>query len=90
MHVFDILMRLRQICDHPYFVQTTQTKDKLKDFFDKHPVKAFTVAHKSEVKNGSQYVIGLLETANGKFRTFFLVKTTGDKTLVQQFKIENV
>ncbi|MEI6488012.1 MAG: DUF4783 domain-containing protein [Bacteroidota bacterium] len=62
----------------------------LKDFFDKHPVKAFTVAHKSEVKNGSQYVIGLLETANGKFRTFFLIKTTGDKTLVQQFKIENV
>ena len=61
----------------------------LKDFFGKHPVKAFTVAHKSEPKNGSQYVIGQLETSNGKFRTFFLIKTTGDKTLIQQFKIEN-
>ncbi len=61
----------------------------LKDFFGKHPVKTFTVAHKSEPKNGSQYVIGQLETTNGKFRTFFLIKTTGDKTLVQQFKIEN-
>ena len=61
----------------------------LKDFFDKHPVKTYTIAHKSEPKNGSQYVIGQLETSNGKFRTFFLIKTTGDKTLMQQFKIEN-
>lgn len=61
----------------------------LKDFFDKHPVKTFNVAHKSEPKNGSQYVIGQLETSNGKFRTFFLIKSIGDKTLVQQFKIEN-
>ena len=61
----------------------------LKDFFDKHIVKTYTVAHKSEPKNGSQYVIGALETSSGKFRTYFLIKTTGDKTLVQQFRIEN-
>ena len=61
----------------------------LKDFFDKHLVKTYTVAHKSEPKNGSQYVIGTLETSRGKFRTYFLIKTTGDKTLVQQFRIEN-
>ncbi len=61
----------------------------LKDFFDKHIVKSYTVAHKSEAKSGSQYVIGTLETSNGKFRTYFLIKTSGDKTLVQQFRIEN-
>lgn len=61
----------------------------LKDFFDKHVIKSYTVAHKSEAKNGSQYVIGTLDTSNGKFRTYFLIKTTGDKTLVQQFRIEN-
>ena len=61
----------------------------LKDFFGKHIVKSFTISHKSELKNGSQYVVGHLETVNGKFRTFFLIKTTGDKGLVQQFKIEN-
>lgn len=60
----------------------------LKDFFSKHPVKTFAVAHKSEPKNGSQYVIGTLETTNGKFRTYFLIKTAGSQTLIQQFRIE--
>ena|ERR1035437_858947 len=60
----------------------------LKDFFGKHPVKSFTVAHKSEAKNGSQYVIGTLETTNGKFRINFFIKTTGAQTLIQQFRIE--
>jgi hypothetical protein len=60
----------------------------LKDFFSKHAVRSFTIAHKSEARNGSQYVIGTLETGNGKFRTYFLIKTTGGKTLIQQFRIE--
>ena len=60
----------------------------LKDFFSKHAVKSYTVAHKSEPKAGSQYVIGTLETTNGKFRTYFLIKTTGAQTLIQQFRIE--
>ena len=61
----------------------------LKDFFSKHPVKSYTVAHKSESKNGSQFVvIGTLETTNGKFRTYFLIKTAGGQTLIQQFRIE--
>jgi hypothetical protein len=60
----------------------------LKDFFTKHPVKSYTVAHKSEPKAGSQYVIGTLETENGKFRIYFLIKTTGSETLIQQFRIE--
>lgn len=60
----------------------------LKDFFTKHAVKSYTVAHKSQPKAGSQYVIGSLETANGKFRTYFLIKTVGTQTLIQQFRIE--
>jgi acetylglutamate synthase len=60
----------------------------LKDFFTKHPVKSYTVAHKSEPKAGSQYVIGTLETSNGKFRTYFLIKAAGGQTLIQQFRIE--
>jgi hypothetical protein len=60
----------------------------LRDFFSKHTVKSFAVAHKSEQKNGSQYVIGTLETSNGKFRTYFLLKTAGGQTLIQQFRIE--
>jgi len=60
----------------------------LKNFFSKHIVKSYTIAHKSVQKNGSQYVIGTLETGNGKFRVYFLVKTAGNQTLIQQFKIE--
>lgn len=60
----------------------------LKDFFTKHAVKSYTVAHKSQPKAGSQYVIGTLETVNGKFRTYFLIKTVGTQTLIQQFRIE--
>jgi hypothetical protein len=60
----------------------------LKDFFTKHSVKSYNVAHKSEPKNGSQYVIGTLDTGSGKFRTYFLIKTTGGQTLIQQFRIE--
>ncbi len=60
----------------------------LKDFFNKHPVKAFTIVHKSTPKGGSQYIIGTLETTNGNFRTYFLIKTIGIETLIQQFRIE--
>lgn len=60
----------------------------LKDFFTKHPVRSFTIAHKSAPKGGSQYIIGTLETTNGKFRVYFLIKTTGTETLIQQFRIE--
>lgn len=60
----------------------------LKDFFAKHPVKSFAIVHKSTPKNGSQYIIGTLETTNGKFRVYFLNKTTDTETLIQQFRIE--
>jgi hypothetical protein len=66
-----------------------QAEMMLKDFFTKHPVKSYSVAHKSTPKNGSQYVIGTLETTNGKFRSYFLIKTAGTQTLIHQFKIEN-
>jgi len=61
----------------------------LKDFFAKHPVKSFEIAHKSAPKNGSQYIIGTLETTKGRFRIYFLSKTEGTKTLIEQFRIEN-
>ncbi|HTF04681.1 MAG TPA: DUF4783 domain-containing protein [Bacteroidia bacterium] len=61
----------------------------LKDFFDKHPVKAFTIVHKSVPKNDSQFAIGTLETTNGNYRVHYLMKTSMGKTNVTQFRIEN-
>lgn len=61
----------------------------LDDFFVKHPVKAFTIVHKSVPKNDSQFAIGTLETTNGKYRVHYLMKTITGKTSVTQFRIEN-
>ena len=78
-----------KIIDKEQVYSKQQAEMILKDFFGKHTVKAYLVVHKSEPKNGSQFVIGTLETKNGKFKTYFLIKTTGNKTLIQQFRIEN-
>ncbi len=61
----------------------------LDDFFVKHPVKGFTIVHKSVPKNDSQFAIGTLETTNGKYRVHYLMKTIIGKTSVTQFRIEN-
>ncbi|MCK6639836.1 MAG: DUF4783 domain-containing protein [Bacteroidia bacterium] len=61
----------------------------LADFFNRHPVKAFTIVHKSVPKNDSQFAIGTLETTNGKYRVHYLMKTITGKTSVTQFRIEN-
>ncbi|HET6226970.1 MAG TPA: DUF4783 domain-containing protein [Bacteroidia bacterium] len=78
-----------KVIDQEDVYSKQQAEMILKNFFTKHPVKSFSIAHKSVEKNGSQYIIGTLETNNGKFRVYFLIKTTGAQTLIQQFKIEN-
>jgi hypothetical protein len=60
----------------------------LKDFFAKHPVKGFTVVHKSGLKNDSQFAIGTLETGAGKYRVHYLIKLSGGKMTVTQLRIE--
>lgn len=77
-----------KVIDQEDVYSKAQAEMILKNFFSKHSVKTYTIAHKSVQKNGSQYVIGTLETLNGKFRVYFLVKTVGNQTLIQQFKIE--
>lgn len=59
----------------------------VKDFFTKHNVKSFTIEHKS-TKNESRFAIGKLESSNGKFRVYFLLKKSAGKLKIQQFRIE--
>ncbi len=82
-----------KVIDQEDVYSKQQAEMILKDFFTKHPVKTYTIAHKSDPKYNSpkyssQYVIGTIETTNGKFRTYFLIKTLGAETLIQQFRIE--
>jgi len=39
-------------------------------------------------KEGAQYVIGNLVTKQETFRVYFLLKTSGDKVIIHQLKIE--
>jgi hypothetical protein len=59
----------------------------VKDFFAKHTVKTFDIDHKS-AKNDTQFAIGKLDTSNGKFRVYFLLKKSSGKLRIQQFRIE--
>lgn len=78
-----------KILDKEDIYSKAQSELIIKDFFIKHPVKTFTIVHKSASKNDAQYAIGLLETSNGKFRIYFLLKKNADKLLIQQFRIES-
>ena len=77
-----------KILDQEDIYSQQQAEMILKDFFSKHAVKTFTIAHRSEQKANSQYVIGTLDTNHGKFRTYFLIKIIDGKTRIQQFRIE--
>jgi hypothetical protein len=63
----------------------------IKEFFVKHVPKAFNIAHKSALKNDSQFAIGTLETGTGKFRVNFVMKSASASaggTTITQFRIE--
>lgn len=64
----------------------SQAEANLKYFFDKHTVKSFTSPHTTSSNNNStQYITGLLETSNGKFKVSVLVK----RGLISQIRIED-
>ncbi|MBL7892364.1 MAG: DUF4783 domain-containing protein [Bacteroidia bacterium] len=76
-----------KVLDQEDVYSKAQAELIVKDFFTKHPVKTFSIAHKSS-KNGSQFAIGTLETTNGKYRVYFLLKKSAEKLQIQQFRIE--
>lgn len=63
----------------------SQAEANVKYFFEKHPVKNFTVSHSSTVNNNVQFLTGTLETANGKYRVSVLLR----RNLISQFRIEH-
>ncbi len=59
----------------------------LKAFFAKHKVSDFTLLHQGG-KEEAKYAIGNLETENGNFRIYFLVKQKNNVSLIHQLRIE--
>ena len=65
-----------------------QAAQILKDFFTRNPPKAFTLMHKSAAKDGSQYAIGKFESGDKVYRTYFLLKKTGDSYTIDSLSFE--
>lgn len=56
-------------------------------FFNSNKPENFSVIHQGG-KDGAQYVIGNLDTRNGRFRVYFLLKQSDDKSFIHQLRIE--
>jgi hypothetical protein len=65
----------------------SQAQQVVTDFFNKYPPRKFTIIHKGG-KGDSNYAIGNLETLNGKFRVYFLIKTINQVSFIHQLRIE--
>ncbi|MBZ5858065.1 DUF4783 domain-containing protein [Flavihumibacter profundi] len=66
----------------------SQAEMILKDFFNNNGgVKSFELKHRGE-NNGSNYVIGVLMTNNGHYRTTLFMKQKGDKQLLQEMRFQ--
>jgi hypothetical protein len=59
----------------------------ISEFFKKNNPQKFSIVHQGG-KGDSNYAIGTLETVNGKFRVYFLIKTINQVSFIHQLRIE--
>jgi len=59
----------------------------LRDFFEKFKPQKFEIIHEGG-KDGASYAIGKLETQNGTFRVYFLLKKMNGEPYIHQLRIE--
>jgi hypothetical protein len=83
---FDNLVEIK-VSEKSYSYSRTQAELVLRDFFSTHAVRNFTMLHKAN-SNNADYYVGKLTTARGEFRTTVLVRTRGEKRLVQELRFE--
>lgn len=74
-----------KILNQEDLLSKTQAEANIKFFFEKHPVKNYTVTHSNTINNNVQFITGTLETSTGKFRVSVLLR----RNLISQFRIEN-
>jgi hypothetical protein len=75
------------VLDNESVSSKSQAQQIVNDFFKKYPPLKFSIIHQGG-KGDSNYAIGTLETQNGKFRVYFLIKTVNQVTFIHQLRIE--
>ena len=64
-----------------------QAEMVLKDFFDKYEVQSFQLFNKNNANGGpSKFAIGNLNTRNGNFRIFFILKELEGAYFIQEMR----
>jgi len=77
-----------KILDQEDVYSKAQAELILKDFFAKHTPKSFSLVHNGLSKNGAKFAIGSLVTSAGTYKTYYLLKKTGEQFTIQQLRIE--
>ena len=75
------------ILDKEDIYSKAQAKLIMQDFFQKHPPKSFVVQHRGG-PDDAKYCIGIYTSNNERYRIYFLVKTSNNKSLIHLFRIE--
>lgn len=75
------------VLDSDNIYSKAQAQQIVGNFFSGHPPENFTIIHQGG-REGAKYVIGNLETKNGKFRVYFLLKQSEGKNYIHQLRIE--
>jgi len=61
----------------------------LKKFFSKNKVKSYSQKQSGKSVDGSVFIIGSYQTTTGKkYRSYFLIKSSGSKNLIQFIEFE--
>lgn len=75
------------VLDNDNVYSKAQAQQIVGNFFNSFRPESFTVIHKGG-KEGAKYVIGKLNTDNGEFRVYFLLKQNDGKDYIHQLRIE--
>ncbi len=74
------------VIDKELVCSQAQGEQILKDFFTHNKPSDFRITHQGG--NESPYAIGKMQTINGNFRVYFLMKSKGGKTPIVQLRID--
>lgn len=66
-----------------------QAEIMVKDFFVKNAVKDYKVMHQGNSQDNSLYTIGDLSTSTKSYRTYYLLRKSGDSYSIHQLRFED-
>jgi len=74
------------VLDRELVCSQAQGEQILKDFFTRNKPLDFKITHQGG--DVSSYAIGKMQTGNGNFRVYFLLKSKGNKSQIVQLRID--